>query len=102
MTGHGHVMLQLGHIALEDFFGLGKGAGVLGLPDRPGRLNDPVKRAAPPVVASAPKALADAGDLLVRELLVPLPIEWFGPAAKHHGQLSGKVGGRGFSSLHKP
>src|SRR5947209_4595526 len=29
VTGHGHVVLQLGHVALEHFFGLRKGTGVL-------------------------------------------------------------------------
>ena len=49
-TGDRHIVLELGHVALEHFIGLGKGAGVLGFPNGAARLNQPIKRAPPPVV----------------------------------------------------
>ena len=43
-VGDRHIVLQLRHVALQHLFGLGKGIGVLGFPDRVNPLDQPVDR----------------------------------------------------------
>ena len=81
---HRHIVLQLGHIALEHFFRLGKGAGVLGLPHRAARLDHAIKRAAPPVRSRTGDTLPPTLlDPLTRQPLEPLAVEGLGPAPEH-------------------
>ena len=81
--GHRHVVLELGHVALENFLALRERAGVLGLPDRAGsRLRRPACSGANSLRAG--EDLANSLYPLARQPLEPLAVERLGPAAEHH------------------
>ena len=91
VAGHRHVVLELGHVALEDVFAAGEGIGVLGFPDGATVFDQAVERASPPVVPLAGEIGANAGHGLTGDPLEPLPVERLGPAAEHRRKLGGEI-----------
>jgi hypothetical protein len=63
-AGDRHIVLELGHVALEHLIGLRKGAGVLRFPNGAAVLNQPIERAPPPVMAGARDGRGNIGDSL--------------------------------------
>ena len=72
---HGHVVLQLRHVALDHFLGVCKGVGVLRFPDCFRLLDEPIERAAPPVVPLTLKGRADSANTLASHPLEPLAVK---------------------------
>ena len=102
VTGHRQVMLELGHVALQHFLGLGKGAGVLGFPNGARGFDHPVQGRSSPLVDTAGPDLAMVRDAPARQLLEPQPVERLGPAAEHHWQKVGEISWRFLAALLEP
>jgi hypothetical protein len=81
-----HIVLELGHVAFENFFALGKGAGVLSLPNGSGSFDKSVDGTIAPRVPGALDDLANALNRMARDDLIPLAVERLGPIAKRDPQ----------------